>query len=83
MIINHTETVISSAGQATASEVVVSLSPGAHGLRFRKASSPPYIAEILDDCPIADQIKVGDTISALMLPDNTMMTDLTSFLRVC
>jgi len=59
-------------------ESIISLPPGPHGIRFRKDSSPPEISEISETCPVADRVKVGNTITGIVLPDKTMLTDLTS-----
>jgi hypothetical protein len=59
-------------------EIMISLPTGPHGVKFRKDSSPPEISEIGDSCHFAKKVKIGDTVTGLILPDNTMMTDLTS-----
>lgn len=66
------------AGEEMVSEVVVTLPPGLLGIRFQKNSCPPLVSEVVDTCPIPDKVKVGDTITSLILPDKTTLNDLTS-----
>jgi Ca2+-binding EF-hand superfamily protein len=68
------EGIISSEGYA---ERLIALPAGRVGIRFNKGISPPEIAGTKPTCKVARKVHVGDIVTALILPNGTVVEDFT------
>lgn len=56
-------------------EYIVTLPPGSVGLKFKKNSWPPVIGGFKETCQITHKVKVGDRVTAFILPDGTLVEE--------
>jgi hypothetical protein len=73
-----TSTANYSSSQGGDDEIVVNLPAGKVGLGFEKESCPPVVSGFKHSCQIKGEIRIGDQVTALILPNGHYLADLTS-----